>query len=155
MSWWPPDVSTGRGSPQVNKFKKVSSEDRQMSLVGGQSLERIPCLISTGRGRGPMSNVQEEGPGPGGPMSDVQGGSRLEAGDWGDLYSEVQCIMGSGHMGNPCGQIDTTENITLRVSGSVAKQFKLCSTSLLGKQIARLETCKVDNQLLTGQQGRA
>ena len=32
------------------------------------------------------------------------------------LYDEVQCIMGIGHMGHPCGlhdnQTDTTENIT-------------------------------------------
>ena len=26
----------------------------------------------------------------------------------GSLYSEVECIMGNGHMGPPPGQIDTT-----------------------------------------------
>ena len=30
----------------------------------------------------------------------------------GCLYGEVQCIIGNGHMGSPCGQTDTTENIT-------------------------------------------
>ena len=27
-------------------------------------------------------------------------------------YSEFQCIMGNGHMGTPCEQIDTYESIT-------------------------------------------
>ena len=38
--WWPPlDVSTGGGrgiGPQVNKFEQASSDDHQMSVVGGR-----------------------------------------------------------------------------------------------------------------------
>ena len=71
-----PDVSL-----QVNKFEQVSSDGHQMSLVGGE------C---------PMSDSQKLGPG--GPMSDVQGGWGQ---DGGVLYSEVQRIMGNGHMGPP------------------------------------------------------
>ena len=32
----------------------------------------------------------------------------------GSLHSEVQCIMGNGHMGPPCEQRDITENITFK-----------------------------------------
>ena len=47
-------------------------------------------------------------------MSDVRGGG-TSALAGGALYSEVQCIMGNGHMWNPPlvnRQRDTTENIT-------------------------------------------
>ena len=50
--WWPPlDVSTGGGrgiGPQVNKFEQASSDDHQMSVVGG-------------RFKGPMSGWGGEG----------------------------------------------------------------------------------------------
>ena len=35
MLQWPPDVSTGIGDLQVNKFEQVSSLGHQMSLAGG------------------------------------------------------------------------------------------------------------------------
>ena len=57
------------GGRQVNKFEQVSSNSHQMSLAGDRA-------------------------GVGGPMSDAHG-----AGLGVGLYSEVQCIMGNGHMG--------------------------------------------------------
>ena len=68
----------------------------------GLGLEwRVPCLMS---GRGPGLGVT---------MSRVWQGE-LEPGG-GSMYSEVQCIMGNGHMGHPCGQTEwqthMTENI--------------------------------------------
>ena len=63
----------GVRGPQVNKFEQVSSDDHQMSLVEGW---RVPCLML--RGLGPE-------------------GARAMRGA--SLYSEVQCIMGNGHMG--------------------------------------------------------
>ena len=67
-------VSMG-GGPQVNKFEQVSNDGHQVSLVEGVAGQR----------GGPMSNVQ---------------GTRTAATVRG-LYSEVQCIMGNGHM-DPC-----------------------------------------------------
>ena len=68
MLWWPPDVSTSRGDPKVNKFKQVFSNGHHMLLAG------VPCLMTgvLGLGRGAMSDIQE------GQMG---------------LGSEVQCIM--------------------------------------------------------------
>ena len=34
----------------------------------------------------------------------------------GSQCGEVQCIMGNGHMAHPCGQTDTTVNITFATS---------------------------------------
>ena len=56
----------------MNKFEQVSSDGHQMSLTAGQS-----------QGWGPMSYVQEG--------RDRAGGQ----------YSEVQCIMGTGHIRTP------------------------------------------------------
>ena len=53
----PPDVSTGEGGPQMNKFEQVSSDGHKMSQGGMAG--RVPCLMS--------------GLGPGGPLSDVGG----------------------------------------------------------------------------------
>ena len=43
--------------------------------------------------------------------------SRAGGGEGWELYNEVQCIVGNGHVGTPCGQTDrqkhATENITL------------------------------------------
>ena len=41
----------GGGGPQVNKFEQVSSDDHQMSLVGGGAgagARLVSCLISRG-----------------------------------------------------------------------------------------------------------
>ena len=56
----------------MNKFEQVSSDGHQMSLTAGQ-----------GQGLGPMSYVQWD---------------RVRAGG---QYSEVQCIMGTGHIRSP------------------------------------------------------
>ena len=40
------------------------------------------------------------------------GGGRATAGV--PLYSEIQCIIGNGHMGPPGEQIDMTENIAFQ-----------------------------------------
>ena len=65
-----------KGGPEVKKFEQVSSDGHQVSLAGG--------------------------PLPGGPKIPCPGG----ACEWGlrlrgTLYSEVQYIMGNGHMGLP------------------------------------------------------
>ena len=66
----------------MNKFDQASSGGHQMSLGGwGQGWE-VPC--------------------PGGGRVILQGGPMSKGG----LYSEVQYIMGNGHMGLPCGQND-------------------------------------------------
>ena len=58
--FWPPDVSTGWGVPQVNKFELISSDGHQMSLAGdgvmgipslmmsrgGARAMGVPCLMS-------------------------------------------------------------------------------------------------------------
>ena len=78
--WW------GVASPQVNKFEQVSGDSHQISLAGGLGWE-VPCPTSGG-GQGQAWGVS-------GPMSG--GGAGPEQG--GSLYSEVQCIMGNGHIG--------------------------------------------------------
>ena len=43
-----------------------------------------------------------------GPMSDIEGG--VERKGWGrGMYSEVQHIMGNGHMGNPVNKINLVD----------------------------------------------
>ena len=82
----PPDVNTSEaGGSQVNKFEQVSNDGHQMSLARDRA--RVSGNV--------MSDVWEWGLGCG-----------LA------LYHEVQCIMGNGHIWSPCGQTDTTENIT-------------------------------------------
>ena len=54
-----------------------------------------PCLMSEAQGGGPRSHSFLGGWGS--PRSHVQeGGARV-----GPLFSEVQCILGNGHMGTP------------------------------------------------------
>ena len=65
----------------MNKFEQVSSFDHQMSLAGGQ---------------GQVVPVKVAGPGPESPCTEESQGR-------GSLYGEVQCILGNGHMGCPCG----------------------------------------------------
>ena len=84
----------------MNKFEQISSDDHQMLLGGWDRDQEVSGLMpDRGRGMGalgPKSDVQGGGQGQGvGCRSDVQGCWGLEAG----LYSEVQCIMGSAHMG--------------------------------------------------------
>ena len=87
----------------MNKFEQVSSGGHQMSLAGGPRSDGwSPCLMSGGTG--PMSYVQGWGAGAGGAMSDAGLGRAL--------YSKVQWIIGNGHMGTPCEQTETSENIT-------------------------------------------
>ena len=69
-------MSLQGGGHQISKFKKVSNDDHQMSLADGGQGLGVPCLMSWG-------------------------GLGLRA-----LYSQVQCIMGNGHMGTPCKQAD-------------------------------------------------
>ena len=63
-----------RGSPQVNKFEKVSSDGHQMPLAGRSLSSEVPW----------GQNFGSE--------------TRTSVG----LYSEVQCIMGNDHMDHPC-----------------------------------------------------
>ena len=86
----PPDVTSG--GPQMNKFEQVSGLSKVSLLGRGAGIMKWrPC---TGLGLGDVP---------------VQRGS---------LYGEVQGIMGNGHMGTPCEQMDwqthTTENITFQ-----------------------------------------
>ena len=67
----------------MNEFEQVFSDRHWMSTAGVVSTQ-LPC--------------------PGGTQAPCPGE--------GGLYSEVQCIMGNGHMGSPCGQTDARENIT-------------------------------------------
>ena len=73
-------VSTGGGGgPEVNKFEQVFNDGHQMSLVG-EGKKTVRSHVGGGLGSGQMG-----------------------------LYSEVQCIMGNGHMGPPppyCGHND-------------------------------------------------
>ena len=76
----------------------VSSDDHQMSLAGGKYL----CLQwwppdVTSKGVGTCISSDDH-------QMSLSGG----------LYSEVQCIMGNGHMGTPpsCEQTYACENIT-------------------------------------------
>ena len=72
LQWPPSDVAGGGSGPQRKKVEQVSSGDHQMLLAGGW--------------------VQGEGE-----EFQVCG---LE--DWdGGWYSEVQCIMGNGHIRTP------------------------------------------------------
>ena len=62
----------------MNKFEQVSRDGLQMSLAGGWGGSLDLCLgVRPGLGRVPWPHVG------------------------GGLYSEVQCIMGNGHMGTP------------------------------------------------------
>ena len=60
----------------------------------------------------------------------------------GRLYSEVQCIMGNGHIGPPCGQTQTTENITFprlrwqMVTITGQTQYKLFGVNSITKHYA-------------------
>ena len=56
MLQWPPDVSTGRGCPQVNKFEHVSSIGHQM-LLAGEEMEG-PCTVRHGHIGPPTSAGQ-------------------------------------------------------------------------------------------------
>ena len=49
--WFPPDVSTSGGCPQVNKFEQVSSDGHQISLAGS---EGVPCLGVRDSAGGPV-----------------------------------------------------------------------------------------------------
>ena len=75
----------GGGGPQVKKFEQVSSLHHQMSIAWGSSSEQVWTGLQflppdiTNRGC-PMRSHVQRGPG--------------------SLYSEVQCIMGNGHMEN-------------------------------------------------------
>ena len=69
----------------MDKFEQVFSNDHQMSVAG---------ILSWGRAMGV---------GWGYAGSDVLGGARVRGGV---LYSEVQYIMGKGHMGPLPGQSD-------------------------------------------------
>ena len=85
---WPPDFSTGwGGGTEVNMFEQVSSAAHWMS--------RVPELGVPVQWGPLFSEV---------PCSEVWGR--------GGAYSEVQCIMDNDHMGSPCEQTDTIENIT-------------------------------------------
>ena len=53
--WPPPDVSTGGGGPQVNKFEHDSSNGQQNVTSREPG---VPCLMSRGGLSGPMSDVQ-------------------------------------------------------------------------------------------------
>ena len=69
-------------------------------LLRGSQMNKFEKVFSDGH------QMSLTGGGAGGPMS----GERV--GTW---YSEVQCIMGNGHIGLPwslCQQTDMTENIT-------------------------------------------
>ena len=62
-------------------------------------MNKIEQVFSNGHqmsvvGAGRVPCVMSKGAGPGG------------------SYNEVQCIMDNGHMGTPCEQTDTTDNIT-------------------------------------------
>ena len=83
----PLDVRTGRGSPQVNMFEQVSSLCHQMSLAGG-ACKVIPHV----QGVGPEGSVYNEVP-----CSRDRAGVR----GLGSMYSEVQYIMGDGHISPP------------------------------------------------------
>ena len=76
----------------------------------------------------------------GGPKSDVQQG---------DLYSEIQGIMGNGYMGTPCEKTDACENITF-------PQLRWQAVMKLGRKSAATsrndtEQCRIQNFL----EGRA
>ena len=82
------------GDPVVNRFEQVCSDGRHMLGNGGDSgggslYQEVPCL--EGAGGFLCSEV-----------SCLERGRLVPVG----LYSEVQCIMGNGHMGTPCGQND-------------------------------------------------
>ena len=83
----PLDVRTGRGSPQVNMFEQVSSLCHQMSLAGG-ACKVIPHV----QGVGPEGSVYNEVP-----CSRDRAGVR----GLGSMYSEVQYVMGDGHISPP------------------------------------------------------
>ena len=97
---WPPlDVSTiERFGPQVNKFEQVSSDDHQMSVVGGGEMLGTQVLGPGGRYPGPISG----GGGMGGrylsPMS-VEGAMGGRLGEEGEGVSTH--IKGEGR-GYPC-----------------------------------------------------
>ena len=74
------------GCPQMNNFEQISSDHHQMSLAEGG----VPGL---------MSDVLEGARGLGVPGLTSRVG----------LYSEVQCIMGNGHMASP--PVDTQTHL--------------------------------------------
>ena len=76
-------ISVSDGGPQVKMFEQVYSDGRQMLLAGGRG-----WIGGQGQAR-----------------AGWEGGSGLMS-RRGDLYNKVQCIMGNGHMGAPCGQTE-------------------------------------------------
>ena len=98
-------VATSRcpsqGGPQMNKLEKVSSDCHLMALAGGGARSRgVTGLMSRGDVGEGRSNVQ-------------RGGGRGRTG--GGLYSEVQCILGNGHIGIPCGQTQTQTHTHVKI----------------------------------------
>ena len=80
--------------PVVNRFEHVCSDGRHMWGSGGDSwggslYQEVPCLEAAG------GFLCSEVP-------CLERGRLVSVG----LYSEVQCIMGNGHMGTLCGQND-------------------------------------------------
>ena len=72
----------------------------------------------------------------GGPKPNVQQG---------DLYSEIQSIMGNGYMGIPCEETDTCENITfpqLRWQAAMKLGRKSAATSRNDTEQCRIQTQK-------------
>ena len=67
----------------MNEFEQFSSDDLQMSLEGFQRW--VPGLMSWRTGGVSKSNVW------------VGGGARVLLG----LYSQIECIMGNGHIETP------------------------------------------------------
>ena len=89
---------------QVNKFEQFSSDGHQMSLGGqGQTL----CLMSRGAGAVGGWRVVE-GWDQGWIVPCLMSGDRARTGELGlgNLYSDVQCIMGNNYIWTPCEQND-------------------------------------------------
>ena len=91
----------------ISKFEHVSSDDHKVSLAGGARARlggyHVSCL---GGGQGWELPCL---------MSGVSGGTGAEPGG-GFMYSEVQCIMGNGHMGHPCGQTEWQTHVTENIA---------------------------------------
>ena len=112
---WPPlDGSTIEGlGPQVNKFEQVSSDDHQMSVVGGGEMLGTQVLGPGGRYPGPISGGGDMGGRYLSPMSGggAMGGRLGEEGEGvstqvpyqgrGEGVPMSQCIMSNGHIGSP------------------------------------------------------